>query len=279
MAQTKKRTASSRKGSSGPLLKWKRKWKRFRKKNEKVLDGVLGLALVCLLILLIAVPASRVSNPGNTYGIDVSSHNGSIRWKEVAENGVEFAVIRAGSRGYRDGVIKEDAQFKRNMHHAWFHHVDRGVYFYSQAVDETEAREEAEAVLKSINGASLALPVFLDLEDTGTGGKGRADGLTKAQRTQVALAFADVVRDKGYTPGVYANRWFLQNQLDTDALRDAGISIWLAEYTSRERPKFTGEYDYWQYSEKGTVPGIDTSVDLDRTSADVDNIEKTSGNS
>lgn len=234
------------------------------------MEGALGLFLVLVLIALIAIPSLRVSNPGNTYGIDVSSHNGSIRWKEVAENGVEFAVIRAGSRGWSNGTIREDNQFKRNMRHAWFHHVDRGVYFYSQAVSETEAEEEALAVIKSINGADLALPVFLDLEDTGTGGKGRADKLSRDERTRVALAFAKVIKEKGYRPGVYANRWYLNNALDPKALKDAGVVIWLAEYTSSPRPKYTGHYDYWQYSEKGTVPGITGAVDLDRTSADTD---------
>lgn len=270
MAQTKKKTASSRKGRSGSLTKAKRKWKKFWKKNGSAMEGVLGLCLVLVLIALIAIPSLRGSNPGNTYGIDVSSHNGSIRWKEVAENGVEFAVIRAGSRGYSNGTIKEDTQFKRNMRHAWFHHVDRGVYFYSQAVNETEAEEEAMAVLKSLNGADLALPVFLDMEDTGTNGKGRADGLPREERTKVALAFAKVIREKGYQPGVYANRWYLNNALNPEALETANIDIWLAEYTSNPRPKYTGHYDYWQYSEKGTVPGIDGAVDLDRTSAHTD---------
>ncbi|MBQ8062361.1 MAG: hypothetical protein IJ230_00305 [Clostridia bacterium] len=270
MAQTKKRTASSRKGRSGSLAKAKRKWKKFWKQNGHALEGVLGLLLALVLIAFLTLPALRASNPGNTYGIDVSSHNGSIRWKEVAENGVEFAVIRAGSRGYSNGVVREDTQFKRNMRHAWFHHVDRGVYFYSQAVNEAEAEEEAMAVVKSVNGADLALPIFLDLEDTGTGGKGRADHLTRDQRTKVALAFARVIEEKGYRPGVYANRWYLNNALDPEALRDAGISIWLAEYTQNPRPKYTGHYDYWQYSEKGSVPGISGEVDLDRTSAATD---------
>lgn len=270
MAQTKKRTASSRRGRSGSLAKAKRKWKRFWKKNGSALEGVLGLLLVLVLIALIAIPALRVSNPGNTYGIDVSSHNGSIRWKEVAENGVEFAVIRVGSRGWSNGAIKEDPQFKRNMRHAWFHHVDRGVYFYSQAVNEAEAEEEALAVVKSVGGADLALPIFLDLEDTGTNGKGRADKLSREERTKVALAFARVIEEKGFRPGVYANRWYLNSALDPQALEDAGVAIWLAEYTSSARPKYTGHYDYWQYSEKGTVPGIDGTVDLDRTSSDTD---------
>lgn len=270
MAQTKRRTASSRKGRSGPLTKYKRKWKKFWKKNRSALEGVLGLVLVLILIAAIAIPSMRVSNPGNTYGIDVSSHNGDIRWDEVAENGVQFAVIRAGSRGYSDGAVREDGKFKRNMRHAWFHHVDRGVYFYSQAVNAAEAEEEAKAVLKSVSGANLALPIFLDVEDTGTNGKGRADKLTREQRTAVVLAFAKVIEEKGYRPGLYANRWYLNNAMDAEAIRNAGVAIWLAEYTSKAKPTYRGQYDYWQYTQAGRIPGIDGNVDLDRTSAQTD---------
>lgn len=241
--------------------------KKFWKQNRPLIKGGLQFLALAVLIIAITIPFLRTENPGNTYGIDVSSHNGTVRWDEVSENGVQFAVIRAGGRTYRTGEIYQDTRFKRNMRRAWFHHVNRGVYFYSQAVNADEAREEAKAVLKSLNGANLKLPVFLDIEDTGTEGKGRADGLTKAQRTEIALAFAEVISDKGYTPGVYANRWYLNDRLDADALRNAGISIWLAEYTNNDRPVYGGAYDFWQYSKTGTVPGIDGAVDLDRLSA------------
>ena len=251
-------------GRKTSLQKLQRRIKKFWKQNKSLIRGGGQLLLAVFLVLLLAVPFLRTSNPGNSFGIDVSSHNGRIAWDDVSENGVAFAVIRAGGRTYRDGTIYTDARFKRNMRSAWFHHVDRGVYFYSQAVSEAEAREEAEAVLKSINGADLKLPVFLDVEDTGTDGKGRADKLTRAQRTAVVLAFADVIREEGYTPGVYANRWYLSSMMDADALRDAGVVIWLAEYTNAATPKYDGTYDYWQYSKTGTVPGIDGAVDLDR---------------
>lgn len=273
MATTRKspkrnRTASARnRGRGGSFQK---KAKKFWKQNKNLLKGAAEFLVLAVLVLVIAIPFLRTSNPGNTYGIDVSAHNGTVRWDEVAENGVQFAVIRTGGRTYRSGELYQDKQFKRNMRRAWFHHVDRGVYFYTQAVNEEEAREEAEFVLKHLNGANLKLPVFLDVEDTGTEGKGRADALTKEQRTSIALAFAEVIAEKGYTPGVYANRWYLNDRLDADALRNAGISIWLAEYTKNARPAYRGTYDYWQYSQTGSVPGIDGAVDLDRASEAVD---------
>ena len=242
----------------------KKRARRFWKKNKSLIQGGGQLLLAVSLVLLLAVPFLREDNPGNTYGIDVSSHNGKIAWDDVAENGVAFAVIRVGGRTWQDGTLYSDARFKRNMRGAWFHHVDRGVYFYSQAITEDEAREEADAVLKAVGGADLKLPVFLDVEDTGTEGKGRADGLSRAQRTAVVLAFAERVKEKGLTPGVYANRWYLTSVLDTDALRDAGVVIWLAEYTKAATPKYDGSYDFWQYSKTGTVPGIAGAVDLDR---------------
>lgn len=269
MATSKKhpyrnRTASARKRGRGGSFQ--KRIKKFWKQNRPLIKGGLQFLALAVLIIAITIPFLRTENPGNTYGIDVSSHNGAVRWDEVSENGVQFAVIRAGGRTYRTGEIYQDARFKRNMRRAWFHHVDRGVYFYSQAVNVDEAREEAKAVLKSLNGANLKLPVFLDIEDTGTEGKGRADGLTKAQRTEIALAFAEVISDKGYTPGVYANRWYLNDRLDADVLKQAGIAIWLAEYTNNDRPVYGGAYDFWQYSKTGSVPGIDGAVDLDRVS-------------
>lgn len=258
----RKRTASAHnRGRGGSFQK---KVKKFWKKNQGMIKGVLQFLLLAILVMIIAVPFLRTENPGNSYGIDVSSHNGTVRWNEVSENGVEFAIIRAGGRSYSNGSIYEDAQFKRNMRRAWFHHIDRGVYFYSQAINEDEAREEAETVLKQVKGASLALPIFLDIEDTGTEGKGRADPLTKEQRTKIALAFAQVIAESGYTPGVYANRWYWNDRLDADALREAGVSVWLAEYSTKKRPIYNGAFDYWQYSKTGSVPGIDGAVDLNR---------------
>lgn len=253
-------------GRKTSLQKLQRRFKKFWKQNKSLIKGGGQLLLAVFLVLLVAVPFLRTSNPGNSYGIDVSSHNGKIAWDDVAENGVAFAVIRAGGRTWKTGGLYEDALFKRNMRGAWFHHVDRGVYFYSQAVNEDEAREEAKAVLKAVSGAKLKLPIFLDVEDTGTGGKGRADKLTRDQRTAVILAFAEVIREEGYTPGLYANRWYLNSMMDTGALRNAGVVIWLAEYTNAATPKYGGAWDYWQYSKTGTVPGIDGAVDLDRVS-------------
>ena len=115
------------------------------------MKGAAQFLVLAVLVLVVVFPFLRTENPGNTYGIDVSSHNGTVRWDEVSENGVQFAVIRAGGRTYRTGEIYQDTRFKRNMRRAWFHHVDRGVYFYSQAVNTDEAREEAKAVLKSLN--------------------------------------------------------------------------------------------------------------------------------
>lgn len=247
----------------GRLGQWKSRVKKFWKQNQSLVKGGGQLLLAVLLVLLITIPFLREENPGNTFGIDVSSHNGKISWDDVAANGVDFAVIRAGGRTYSKGELYKDARFKRNMRASWFHHVDRGVYFYSQAITAEEAREEAKFVLRQLNGAAIALPVFLDVEDTGTDGKGRADSLTKEQRTEIVLAFAEVISEKGYEPGVYANRWYLESRLDAEALKAAGVAIWLAEYTQKSAPAYAGRYDYWQYSKRGSVPGIDGAVDLD----------------
>ena len=244
--------------------KVKRSVKRFWKQNKSLIKGGGQLLLAVFLVVLITIPFLREDNPGNDFGIDVSSHNGKVAWDDVAENGVAFAVLRAGGRSYGNGDLYKDARFKHNMRAAWFHHIDRGVYFYSQAVTEEEAVEEADFVLRRVNGAALELPVFLDIEDTGTNGRGRADGLSRDERTAVALAFCARIAEKGYTPGVYANKWYLESALEAEALEAAGVQIWLAEYTQKNTPAYAGSYDYWQYSKRGTVPGIAGEVDLDR---------------
>lgn len=189
-------------------------------------------------------------------GIDVSKWNGEIDWDKVKNAGVEFAIVRAGYRGSSTGSLVEDPYFHANMKAAAASGVPTGVYFFTQAVNEVEAVEEASAVLKLISEYKLEYPIYIDTE--GAGGNGRADGLDVETRTLVCEAFCRTIANAGYESGVYASRNWLNNNLKTERLEQ--YQIWLAEY--RSVPLYQGYYQMWQYTSKGKIDGIEGNVDL-----------------
>lgn len=198
------------------------------------------------------------STTGNSrVGIDVSKWNGEIDWDKVRNAGVEFAIIRAGYRGSVTGSLVEDPYFAANMKGAAASGVPVGVYFFTQAVNEVEAVEEASAVLQLVREYQLEYPIFIDTE--GAGGNGRADGLDAETRTLVCEAFCRTIENAGYTAGVYGSRNWYNNNLYTDRL-DSDYCIWLAEY--RSVPLYQGYYQMWQYTSKGSVDGISGNVDM-----------------
>lgn len=190
-------------------------------------------------------------------GIDVSKWNGDIDWDKVRNAGVEFAIIRAGYRGSVSGSLVEDPYFAANIKGASASGIQVGVYFFTQAVNEVEAVEEASAVLRLVKEYSLDYPVFIDTE--GAGGDGRADGLDAETRTLVCEAFCRTIANAGYRAGVYGSRNWYNNRLYTDRL-DNDYCIWLAEY--RSVPLYQGYYQMWQYTSKGKVDGISGNVDM-----------------
>lgn len=190
-------------------------------------------------------------------GIDVSKWNGEIDWDKVRNAGVEFAIVRAGYRGSVTGSLVEDPCFAANMKGAAASGLPVGVYFFTQAVNEVEAVEEASVVLQLVKEYNLNYPIFIDTE--GAGGNGRADGLDAETRTLVCEAFCRTIENAGYDAGVYGSRNWYNNNLYTDRL-DNDYCIWLAEY--RSVPLYQGYYQMWQYTSKGTVDGISGNVDM-----------------
>lgn len=191
------------------------------------------------------------------FGIDVSAHQGEIDWDTVAAAGVEFAMIRAGYRGYGSGNLVADACFTQNMEGALAAGLDVGVYFYSQAISAEEAVEEAEMVLSMIEGYEITYPVVYDWE-TVTTDVARTDGISVDVLTDCTIAFCDTVAAAGYTPMVYQNKRTSLLKLDLRALTD--YDFWLAEYN--EEATFYYDYDMWQYTAAGSIPGIEGDVDL-----------------
>ena len=189
-----------------------------------------------------------------TMGIDVSKWNGSIDWNAVKNSGVSYVIIRVGYRGSSQGSLIDDPTFKTNIKGATAAGLKVGVYFFTQAVDEVEAVQEASMVLDRISGYKISYPVFLDVEASG----GRGDKIDSATRTAVCKAFCNTIQNAGYTAGIYANKTWLTGKMDAGAL--GSYKIWLAQYAAT--PTYTGRYDLWQYKSTGKVSGISGNVDL-----------------
>ena len=199
--------------------------------------------------------ALAVSGSG-TLGIDVSQWNGSIDWNAVKNAGVSFVIIRCGFRGSATGALVRDSNFKTNIAGAKAAGLKVGVYFYTQAINEVEAVEEASMALSLVSGYSLDYPIYLDIESSG----GRGDSISYDERTNVAKAFCATVKASGYRAGVYANTSWMSGKFNAGSL--SSYSIWLAQYAAS--PTYSSRYDIWQYSSAGHINGISGYVDLNK---------------
>ena len=197
-------------------------------------------------------------------GIDVSKWNKEIDWEKVKDAGVEFAIIRCGYRGASTGALVLDPMYEQNIKGAIEADIPVGVYFFTQAVDEVEAVEEASMVIRLIEDYDVDYPVFLDSESAG--GSGRADGLESAERTKIHKAFLETIAAAGYETGIYGSRNWLNEQVNMKEL--SSYKTWLAEYT--DIPAYEEYYHMWQYTSKGTVDGIETRVDLNLCYMNID---------
>ena len=191
-----------------------------------------------------------------TFGIDVSKYQSSIDWEQVKTAGVKFVIIRIGYRGYGSGALVLDPMFEQHFTNARNAGLKVGVYFFSQAVNEEEAREEAMGCAYVLNGRKLDYPIYFDTEASG-GKNGRADGLGVEDRTKCAIAFCEEVKAQGYKPGVYASTlWFRQR---VDLSRLTGYSIWNAHYGVASSPI---SCDMWQGSCTARIPGYGGQIDV-----------------
>jgi len=190
-------------------------------------------------------------------GIDVSKYQGEIDWEKVAADGVEYAFVRLGLRGYESGKLVLDDYFDDNMTNAASAGVKTGVYFFTQAITVEEAQEEAAFVIEHLAGHEVTCPVVFDVEMI-VGGNGRANDLTMQERTDITIAFCEAVKAAGYTPMIYGNIKCFTKLLDLTQLE--AYEKWYAFYD--DYLYFPYALSVWQYSEKGTVDGIGEEVDL-----------------
>lgn len=189
--------------------------------------------------------------------IDVSDLQGKIDWERVSEDGIDFAMIRLGRRGYTEGNIYLDNYYYENVSGVQSEGMPFGVYFFSQAITEDEAIEEANFVIKHLSGSGISYPVVFDHEPVESA-DGRANNLSKNELTHITKAFCQKIEDAGYTPMIYGNAFDME-RLNLNDLK--GIDVWYAEYESSQP---TGQFNFamWQYSSTANVSGINTQADL-----------------
>ena len=197
-------------------------------------------------------------------GIDISTYQPGITWQSVKNSGIHFAMIRAGYRGYGTGVLVEDNLLKSHVLGANSVGIKIGLYYFSQAINTVEAVEEASACVNLARkyGVPITYPLAIDIEYVSSSRIGRADWLTGVQRTEIAEAFCETIRNAGYTPMIYSSMSWFQNDsyLITSRLAPK-YHIWLAHW-GVEQTSYKGRYDMWQYTSNGTVPGIPGRVDM-----------------
>lgn len=195
-------------------------------------------------------------------GIDVSKYNKDINWSAVKADGIDYAIVRVGYRGYDGGKIVTDGYFHQNMQNATAAGVKVGAYFFTQAITVQEAIEEAKHCIACVQGYDVKMPIYFDVEPTegnGVNGRLNTSGLSIKQRTAIAEAFCQTIQDAGYKAGIYSSKSYFLNYLDPDYLATK-FDIWLANYASQTTYK--GEYQMWQYSSTGSVEGITGYVDM-----------------
>lgn len=235
---------------------------------RQILAILLTAAILWSLSGCKAAAAEKVQEiEATTFGIDVARYQGTIDWQQVADSGIDFAMVRLGYRSMVDGEIVEDVNARYNLQEASKAGIPLGAYFFSTAVTEEEAMEEAAWAAQLVAQYAITYPIVYDCEGF-KDAESRQYGMTKAQRTDVALAFLETIEKLGYEGMFYASRNDLQDEAAWEVSRIEGeYKIWVAQYPKVPYPEteassYTGTHHMWQYSMEGSIPGIEQPVDL-----------------
>ena len=209
---------------------------KYRKCNYRV------LVVVCCVVLLTFLAAcsenKRVTQETDeiTMGIDVARYQGTVDWQEVAGSGVDFAIVRVGYRGMEDGEITEDSNGRYNLQEARDAGIALGAYFFSTAVSTEEAEEEAAWVAELIGGYPITYPVVYDCENY-TDPDSRQYGMSKEERTEIALAFLEAIEKLGYEGMFYASKVDMEDDNRWEMGRiEEDYKVWVAQYPAEPYP-------------------------------------------
>lgn len=255
---------------------------KITQKIHTIRRCVASILLVVLLLTMCGceAPSSRVTSETDeiTFGIDVARYQGTIDWKEVAASGVDFAMIRLGYRAMADGEIVADSNARYNLQEATKAGIPVGAYFFSTAISEEEALEEAAWTADFVSRYPITYPIVYDCEGF-TDPDSRQYSLTKGERTDIALTFLKTIDKLGYEAMFYASKNDMHNNARWDVSRiEQDFKIWVAQYPEIPYPgtqesSYEGVHHMWQYSMEGIVPGISQPVDLDVAYFGYDGIE------
>jgi GH25 family lysozyme M1 (1,4-beta-N-acetylmuramidase) len=190
-------------------------------------------------------------------GVDISANSGDVDFSKLKNAGVDFVMIKIGARGYSSGNIVMDANYEDNLAAAKKAGLNIGVYFCSQAVSKSEAKEEADVVLDAIEKYTIKYPVAYVMENV-TDDMARIEALDSSDKTQVAKSFMDRIENSGYTPMLYGDLEWLMTNVDMSKLSD--YDVWYAQDSSK--PDYPYEFTMWQYSSSATIKGIDSKATM-----------------
>ena len=267
--------------------------------NQKTVAAVL-LTIACIAVLVFAISFGRGAGDGQengedgsneisgnllqgeiplidnknaeepiatSIGIDVSKWQGIIDFQKVRESGIDFVMVRVGYRTAKDGKIEADGNAAYNLQKAGEAGLFLGAYFYSSAITVEEAREEADFVADFVAKYSITYPIAYDCE-----GHLDADSrnfyLLSKERTQIAIAFLDEIRARGYDAMFYASKGEMEGNAAWDVTQlEAHGQIWVAQYPEKpypqtEKSSYGGTHVMWQYSDGGHVDGMKTGADV-----------------
>lgn len=198
-------------------------------------------------------------------GIDVSRHQGKIDWEKVKQSGIDFTILRAG---YGKTRSQKDPLFEQNYAGCTAAGIPVGAYWYSYAMSEKEAQQEAAACLSCIQGKRFDYPVFFDIEEK------KQLELGKTACSKIAAAFLEMMEKAGYFVGLYSSRSYLENYI-SEGLRER-YAVWVAHYGVK-KTNYAGNFGIWQKSNKGSISGISGNVDLDECYVDYPELIRNAG--
>ena len=237
----------------------------FHSRNRKIMLRLLA-ALLAVMLLAGCGEAGVKETEEITHGIDVARYQGTIDWEAVAGDGIDFAMVRVGYRANADGAIIADSNARYNMQEASKYGIKLGVYFFSTAISEEEAVEEANWVADFISQYPITYPVAYDCEGYNEP-TSRQVSLTKTERTEIALAFLKQIEKRGYEGMFYSSKNEMQNNAQWRMTKlEEDYKVWVAQYPQEPYPatqesSYEGIYHIWQYTAQGAVAGIETDVD------------------
>lgn len=190
-------------------------------------------------------------------GVDISEAEGYVDFNKLKKAGIDFVMLRAGARGYSSGQLVLDEYFSDNIKRATDAKLEVGLYFFSQAINEVEAVQEAQVVLNLLEGYNIRYPVAFDMEYV-SNDTSRVEAVSRADKTTIAKAFLDMIKAAGYEPVIYGDKQWLIKQIDLSKL--TGYDVWLSQL--EDVPDYPYRFSMWQYSRDGSIDGISGNANL-----------------